>query len=334
MPRRNRCLIVDPDLPQAWHVSNRCARSLFLLEPGAHDRGDREPEDHRKELLLARLEKLAAVSSIEVLAFSVMGNHLHLVLRNVPEVGHAWSPQEVLDRWLALHPLRNRQGPREPEPGELEALVADEAWVAATRRKLMDLSQFMKELKQHVAVEVNKLERGSGAFWSGRYKSKPIDDPEGHQLVRSMVYVDLNPLAAGLCDRPEDGRHTSLEGRLGRDQPATPQQAEPAERAPTAAFRRSRSASWLVPLAGEDPRSRMHEAARAASAAVPAAGRTVLAGLTLRRYLRLVDAVSRLLRAGKASLDRRLAPILERVGLGPEDLRVGFARMATGSPHF
>ncbi|MBB6441662.1 hypothetical protein HNQ78_001408, partial [Phycisphaera mikurensis] len=29
-----------------------------------------------------------------------------------------------------------------------------------------------------------------------------------------------------------------------------------------------------------------------------------------------------------------LAPILERVGLGPEDLRVGFARMATGSPHF
>ena len=127
MPRRNRCLLVDPDLPQCWHVSNRCARALFLLEPEAGDAAEDEEPFHRKELLLARLEVLVAVFSIEVLAYSVMGNHLHLVLRNVPEVGHGWSAQEVLERWLTLHPLRNRQGLREPEPGELEALLADEA---------------------------------------------------------------------------------------------------------------------------------------------------------------------------------------------------------------
>ena len=192
----------------------------------------------------------------------------------------------------------------------------------------MDLSQFMKELKQHVAVEVNKLEGGSGAFWSGRYKSKPIDDPAGHQLVRSMVYVDLNPLAAGLCETPEQGRHTSLEARLEREQPAREAAGEGASFPATEACSRRRR-RILVPMA-RDARSACGDG----SATATAAGRVVFGGLTLRRYLRVVDAVARLLRAGKASLDRRLGLILERVGLGEEGLRAGFTRMAGGSPHF
>ena len=335
--RRNRCEIVDPDLPQSWHVSNKCARSLFLLEPEATGEGEQEPEGHRKELLLARLEALVAIFSLEVIAFSVMGNHMHLILRNVPEVGHGWSAEEVVRRWLTLHPLRNRQGLREPEPGEVEALVANEVFVAATRRKLMDLSQFMKELKQHVAVEVNKLEDGTGAFWSGRYKSKPIDDSDGHQLVRSMVYVDLNPLAAGLCETPEEGRHTSLEARLGRDRPAVAEAADggaeedPAAGGPRACPpRRGRGSAWLVALAAERE-SRLHLSASGSS---PASARVVLGGMTLKRYLAVVDAVARLLRAGKASMNRRLTPILDRLGLRAEELHAGFVRMATGSPHF
>ena len=176
-----------------------------------------------------------------------------------------------------------------------------------------------------MAVEVNKLEGGSGAFWSGRYKSKPIDDPEGHQLVRSMVYVDLNPLAAGLCETPEEGRHTSLEERLEREKPA----AEAAEKEDAAApsTRPRGRRRLLVPMA-EDARF-----ARAGGSTAAAPDRVVFGGLTLRRYLRVVDAVARALRAGKASLDRRLLPILERVGLPVEDLRADFDRMATGSPH-
>ena len=38
-------------------------------------------------------------------------------------------------------------------------------------------------------------------------------------------------------------------------------------------------------------------------------------GLTLSCYLRLVDASSRMIRAGKASLEADMAPIFQRLGL-------------------
>ena len=121
-------------------------------------------------------------------------------------------------------------------------MMADATFVKATRRKLMDLSQFMKELKQHIAVEVNRLEGRGGPLWAGRFKSKPIDDDERGRLVRTMVYIDLNPLAAGLCDLPEDGLHTSLSARLGRESVPTTADGHPT---------RPASGTWLAPFDGD-----------------------------------------------------------------------------------
>ena len=59
---------------------------------------------HRRQFIQDRLEFLAGVFGIDVLAFAVMSNHLHVVLRNRPDVVRSWSDDEV------AHALRGRAG--------------------------------------------------------------------------------------------------------------------------------------------------------------------------------------------------------------------------------
>ena len=220
--RQIRSRILVEAAPAVYHVSSRCSRSLHLLVPGLDDAVDGEAVEHedlRKELVMAQLDRLAEATSVQVLGFSLMDNHVHLILQTNPLAAEHWTPLEVVRRWLLIHPRRNRK--REPVETPEEAiaeLAADAAWVQATRKKLGSLPQFMKDLKQHVAQEVNKLEGMGGSFWEGVYKCKLVEDQE--QLVATMVYVDLNPFAAGVCETPEEGRYTSLEGRLEKDVPA------------------------------------------------------------------------------------------------------------------
>lgn len=50
---------------------------------------------------------------------------------------------------------------------------------------------------------------------------------------------------------------------------------------------------------------------------------TILPGLTIRTYLKLVDYVARLMRHGKKRLAKEVKPILERLSLTPDDVTDG-----------
>ncbi|BAM02984.1 transposase [Phycisphaera mikurensis] len=326
-----------PDATCVVHVVSKISRSLHLLVPdedraGAGAVGDAaEHPDLRKELLMQRMQTLAEQTSISVCGFAVMDNHVHLILRRDKEEAAAWPAAEVVGRWLALHPKRNRaRQPVETPEEDVAAMVADAGLVEALRGKLSSVSQFMKDLKQRTAEAVNKLEGRGGRLWDGTFKSKLIEDQE--QLVATMVYVDLNPFAAGVCETPEEGRHTSLAGRLGRDEPAG-EVSKPAgsadrdrEEASEAGGprvglrlpRRRSSGAWLRPLDESAQRARKrgqrrHPRGRAGLKA-EAAG-TVSPGLSLQIYLRILDAVSRKLRAGKKRLAAGMASVFERLNL-------------------
>lgn len=47
----------------------------------------------------------------------------------------------------------------------------------------------------------NRRQGTTGHLWSGRYYSAPLDP---HHLVAAVRYVELNPVRAGLVERPED----------------------------------------------------------------------------------------------------------------------------------
>jgi len=58
---------------------------------------------------------------------AIMSNHIHLVVRNRPEIAGQWSDEDVARRRWNLFPERKTEDdkPAEPEPHELELLMAD-----------------------------------------------------------------------------------------------------------------------------------------------------------------------------------------------------------------
>ena len=62
--------------------------------------------EHRRDWIRDRLEALAGLFGVEIAAFAVMSNHVHVILRNRPDVVALWSDHEVARRWLTLFPGR------------------------------------------------------------------------------------------------------------------------------------------------------------------------------------------------------------------------------------
>ena len=103
MPRTPRSEVFDPSEVCLLHVTQRCVRRAFLA---GKDSVSGKNYEYRREWIRRRLEALAAVFGIDVLAYAILSNHLHLVLRTRPDVIASWSDREVAERWLKLFPGR------------------------------------------------------------------------------------------------------------------------------------------------------------------------------------------------------------------------------------
>ncbi len=176
MPRIARMLVHDQKT--VYHVISRTALDGYPLG------------DFEKEHLVELLKTLSKQYFTEILGFCVMGNHFHLLVRIIP------------DQYFSDDDLRNRY----------KAAFADkelyDGQIPHYRDKWSDLSEFMKELKQRFSLFYNKRHHRRGFFWGDRYKSLIVEN--GETLINCLAYIDLNPVRAGLVQRPEDYRWCSL----------------------------------------------------------------------------------------------------------------------------
>ena len=126
MARRNRAEFVVADEVGVYHCVQRVVRRAFLwgVDPLSGN-----SYNHRRSWIRNRLESLAGLFGLEIAAFAVMSNHIHVILRIRPDVVALWSDQEVARRWLALFPGRvgNKPDPASalaafPEPTAEQAL--------------------------------------------------------------------------------------------------------------------------------------------------------------------------------------------------------------------
>jgi REP element-mobilizing transposase RayT len=69
------------------------------------------------------------------------------------------------------------------------------------------LSSIIKDLKGFTARQVNMLLSRNGPFWHPDYFDRFMRD-QGHRL-RTIRYIEQNPVKAGLCSKPEDWRFGS-----------------------------------------------------------------------------------------------------------------------------
>lgn len=291
--------LVDPEITRWYHCISRCVRDSLLL-------GIARGTD-RKAWIQRRLHELGDVFAVSVAGFAVLDNHLHVLVRIDPERANAWSEEEVVRRWSKLHPPRNRRGEIVPVSEKwVKARLDDPKWIAKTRQVLQSLSGFMKCLKEPLARLANKEDGCSGAFFASRFKSIAILDEIA--LLQVCVYIDLNPLAAGITFLPEKAEHTSLKERVEHAWPKiTRDDVISALRGLIAADLPAgdrEQSHWLCPI--EDRRQQ----------GAPREG--MLAGFTLPKYLLLVDHTARLFREGKAILHAEVASIFDRLGMPAE----------------
>jgi len=310
MPRVNRKEIVADGEIQVFHAISRCVRRTHLC---GKDRRTRRDYSHRKEWIRQRLEFLAGVFGIEILGFAVMSNHLHVVLRTRPDVVKGWSDEEIARRWWTLFPKRKNKDKTAAEPTqeELDKIMASIAGMKEKRRRLSNLSWFMKCLCEPIAKRANLEEKTRGHFWEARFKANPLLDEMA--IAACLAYVDLNPIRAGLAATPETSDFTSLQARIkdrqARNRAGKPLNAE----ADASSSELNKHSGWLAPIQLQAE----HKADHGKPPAKPPQRRASNKGcldMTLDRYLQLVDWTGRQLRKDKpGAIAKGLPGILQRL---------------------
>ncbi|MEQ1826881.1 MAG: hypothetical protein ABL921_13080 [Pirellula sp.] len=218
--RLSRAEIFDPSEIVAVHTMARTVRRCYLM---GDDPLSGKNFDHRKRWIEEKLKLLAANFSIDLLAFSCLSNHFHLVLRSRPDVAQTWDDTEVARRWWTLCPKRKIKRvvdgqtlwePAEPNEYDLNSIRDDPVKLAAVRRRLSDISWWMRMLCQYIALQANGEDgQGLGKFWQSRYKAVRILDEE--TLLACAAYVDLNPIRAALAETLETSIYWQTQWEIG-----------------------------------------------------------------------------------------------------------------------
>ena len=211
MARLARAEVFAPDEIAVVHVMNRVVRRCFLL---GNDPMTGNNYDHRKVWIEEQLERLAAFFGIDLLCFSILSNHFHLILRSRPDVIATWDDTEVARRWLMLCPLRkDGEGcAEEPNEMELNSLRNDPQKLQTIRFRLSDIAWWMRLLCQNIATRANHEDREMGKFFQSRYRAVRLLDEEA--ILACAAYVDLNPIRAALAPSLEDSDFTSVQRRI------------------------------------------------------------------------------------------------------------------------
>jgi len=214
MPRPKRAEQFEPDEVCFVHVVQRCVRRAFLAGVDPVSGID---YSFRKEWIRRRMETLASVFAIDVLSYAIMSNHLHQVVRNRPDVAARWSDEQVAIRWLKVFPGRRlEEHLAEPTESDVKMLCQNKERLAEIRRRLSDISWYMRALAEPIARMANKQDECTGRFWEGRFKAQRIVDEAG--LLACSMYVDLNPVRAAITSSPEESVHTSAYDRIEASQ--------------------------------------------------------------------------------------------------------------------
>ena len=267
--------LISIDATSYYHCVSRCVRRSFLC---GEDKQNQVSYEHRKEWIINKIHVLSRFYCIDICAYAIMSNHYHLVVNINQKKALDLSNHQVVERWSMAHKLpliiqRWLHGQITSQIEHSKCIEIIEVW----RKRLWDLSWYMKELNYDIACKANKEDNCTGHFWEGRFKSQALLDEKA--LAAAMAYVDLNPIRAGIAHKLENSDFTSVKVRID------------------ALDKQLATAPRLYPFVGNESDSKKD--------GIP---------FRLMDYLELVDWTARKIVPDKASMDERLPPILDRLG--------------------
>jgi len=182
---RNRRMKVKGEIAH-YHIISRTVGQQFLL-------GNTE-----KEALVEFIRYYSHMYFVKMNAYCIMSNHFHLVIRSLPE--HLFSDDEVVKR-IKVFMRKDKKKKGEITPQDIRE----------AREKLEDISEFCKSFKQTFSSWYNETRNRTGYFWGSRFKSLYLGNED--IIQRCCAYIELNPVRAGIVQKPEDYRWSSLHNR-------------------------------------------------------------------------------------------------------------------------
>ncbi len=166
-----------------------------------------------KEYFLRTMRQYEAYCGVRVLSHVAMSNHVHLLVKVPPRPKRVMGDARFLEH-LGLIYSDEHVADVERRLGGCRAIEDKSDRDAAVRelkerytRRMWDLSEFMKAVKQKFTQWYNKRKGLSGTLWEGRFKSVLVED--GYAARMTAAYIDLNPVRAGIVKDPKDYRWSS-----------------------------------------------------------------------------------------------------------------------------
>lgn len=178
MARKKRIKISDSKT--FYHIFSRTAGATFLLNT-----------DQKKEYFIKVMKRLTKFFTIKVRHFVIMSNHFHLIVETCPE--KFLSDEEIIQNAKKARLFRSLVLKKE---------------INKLRKKLNDISEFVKLLKQIFAQWYNRTFKRTGYFWGDRFNSIIVQP--GIHLLNCVIYILLNPVRANMVKSPEKYKFSSL----------------------------------------------------------------------------------------------------------------------------
>jgi putative transposase len=81
-----------------------------------------------------------------------------------------------------------------------------------------DLATFMKQVTQRHGQYINRFQKRSGTLWEGRFKSSAVSSDQ--YMLACSRYIEMNPVRAGIVEKPEEYSYSSYRFKIGMDEGA------------------------------------------------------------------------------------------------------------------
>jgi putative transposase len=166
-----------------------------------------------KEIFVRQMWRVAEFLQIEVLDYVIMSNHYHQLVR-VP------GSIEISDAEL-LAKIRAYYGEESRQALAFEAALVQGGEDAEVLRRgylkrMGDVSEFEKILKQGFSSWYNRKKKRRGTLWMERFKSVLVEDCLEARSIMA-TYIDLNPVRAEMVQDPANYRFCGYGAAMAGD---------------------------------------------------------------------------------------------------------------------
>ena len=152
------------------------------------------------------MRQVEGFSGVRALTWTILSNHFHVLLEVPPKPATEPTDDEILQRCRCLY-SKEQMVEVEWEFSEAERIGGAVLHRLRARflKRMWDLSEFMKTLKQKFTLWFNRTHDRVGTLWESRFRSVVVEG-SWNSLLCVAAYIDLNAVRAGLVADPKDYR--------------------------------------------------------------------------------------------------------------------------------